>query len=205
MPPHFIYFDMGNVLLRFSHERQAAQMAQITGVSADRVWQILFDEGLHWSYERGELTPEQFYSEFCEMVGASLDRARLDHAANDIFELNVPIVALVGQIAKAGYRLGILSNTTATHWQYCTSRFGVLTSVFRVHALSFRIGAMKPDARIFAAAAKLAAVPPADIFFADDRPDHVASARSMGFDAVVYESVALLNEELRRRGVVLNY
>jgi glucose-1-phosphatase len=205
MQPQFLYFDMGNVLLHFSHEREAEQMAAVAGVSPNLVRKILFEDGLHWAYERGDLTREQFYARFCELVGAKPDLIALNQAANDIFELNVRIVALLGQLAHAGYRLGILSNTSSTHWQHCTSRFSMLTWLFRVHALSFQLRALKPESQIFTGAAKLAGVEPAEIFFIDDRPEHVAAAREAGWDAVIYESVAQVNEELRQRGIKINY
>ena len=116
MQPRFLYFDMGNVLLHFSHEREAEQMAAVAGVSPNLVRKILFEDGLHWAYERGDLTREQFYARFCELVGAKPDLIALNQAANDIFELNVRIVALLGQLAHAGYPLGILSNTSGWHW-----------------------------------------------------------------------------------------
>ena len=53
MPPQFFYFDMGNVLLGFSHERMAEQMARVAKIDARRDWTILFEDGLHWAYERG--------------------------------------------------------------------------------------------------------------------------------------------------------
>ena len=205
MPPQFLYFDMGNVLLSFSHEREAEQMAAVAGVSPDTVRRILFEDGLHWAYERGDLSREQFYSRFCELAGARPDLHALNQAANDIFALNVRIVALLGQLAHAGYALGILSNTSPTHWQHCTRRFSMLTWLFPVHALSFQLRAIKPEPQIFTAAAELAGCEPAGIFFTDDRPEHVAAARAAGWDAVVYESVAQVNEELRQRGVKINY
>jgi FMN phosphatase YigB (HAD superfamily) len=209
MKPQFLYFDLGNVLLPFSHQRMAEQMGRVAGVPAQRAWQILFDDGLHWDYERGELTEDQFYTRFCELCGTSTDRtaldwAALDQAANDIFEVNISLIALIGHLAATGCPLGILSNTTSSHWRYCTSRYGVL-GLFRVHALSFRLRAMKPDSQIYRAAAKLANTPPDRIFFTDDRPEHVAAARAAGWDAIAYESVSQVNEHLRGRGVVINY
>ena len=205
MLSQFFYFDMGNVLLRFSHERMAEQMARVAGIDARQAWRILFEDGLHWSYERGELKEEQFYGRFCELAGTRLDMVALDDAANDIFELNAPIVGLVGRMAGAGYRLGVASNTTASHWDYCASRFAILRSIFPVHAISYRIRAMKPDPQFYAAAAKIADVAPPHIFFTDDRADNVAAAVTAGWDAVVFESVSQLNEALRSRGVVINY
>jgi putative hydrolase of the HAD superfamily len=209
MTPQFLYFDMGNVLLRFSHEREAEQMARVIGVAPERAWQIVFDEGLHWQFERGEITEDEFYDRFLKQAGLdpgdpTLDRAALDLAANDIFELNVPIVPLCGHLVMAGYRLGVLSNTSAPHWRHCTARFSMLTTLFSVHAVSFRLGAMKPDRLAFERAAELAGARPEDIFFTDDRDENVAAAREVGYDAVLFESVSQLNEALRQRGVRIN-
>jgi glucose-1-phosphatase len=202
----FIYFDLGNVLLRFSHERAAEQMGRVAGVPAQKVWDVVFATGgMEDAYERGDLSREQFYARFCEAVGSRSDLAALDLAGSDIFDLNVPLVGLVGHLYATGHRLGILSNTSLSHWEYVTGRFGILTSMFSVYALSFRLRAMKPDRAIYDAAAKLAATPPEQIFFTDDRPEHVAAARAAGWDAVQYESVGQLNAEFRRRGVTMNY
>jgi FMN phosphatase YigB (HAD superfamily) len=210
MLPQFIYFDMGNVLLRFSHARAAEQMARVAGVPVERMWQVVFEEGLEAKYERGDLTRAEFYNRVCEAVGArpgtgAIDIDALDHAGNDIFELNVPIVALVGHLFANGFRLGVFSNTSASHWQHCTGKFAILSAVFCVHALSYRLRAMKPEPAAYAAAARLAATPPERIFFTDDREENVAAARLAGWDAVRYESVVQLHEQLRRRGLIMNY
>src|SRR5262245_4110893 len=207
MRPQFIYFDMGNVLLHFSHEKMAQQMARVAGIEPALAWQILFDghAALEWAYERGELTRDEFYSRFCQAVGASPDIEPLDAAGNDIFELNAPIIGPVGRLAAAGYRLGVCSNTTRSHWIYCTGRFRALTKAFSVYALSFELRAMKPDPKFYVAATKLTGVGPEGVFFIDDRPDNVAAAVAAGWDAVQYESVSQLNDALRSRGVVINY
>lgn len=206
MPPRFFYFDMGNVLLRFSHERMAEQLAAASGTTAPTAWKILFEDGLHWEYERGELSRQQFYARFCQAADVALtDIERLDAAGNDIFEVNALMVGLVGRLAGAGYRLGILSNTTKSHWQHCLRRYGSLRSVFGVYALSYELKAMKPAPGVYEAAAKLAGVPASQVFFTDDRPENVAAALAAGFDAVRYESVSQVNEELRQRGVRTNF
>ena len=202
----FLYFDMGNVLLPFSHERMAEQLAHVAGTDPHIAWRILFEDGLHWSYERGEFSREQFYSRFCEEAGVPLgDIQALDEAGNDIFQLNAPLIGLVGKLRAAGYRLGVLSNTSASHWAHCTRRFRALTSVFGVHALSYEFHALKPAAAVYAAAQKLAGVPAEQIFFTDDRPENAAAALAAGWDAVPYESVSQLNEALRQRGIRINY
>jgi glucose-1-phosphatase len=206
MPPTFFYFDMGNVLLRFSHERMATQMAGVVGIESRRAWQILFEDGLHWAYERGQFDADEFYGRFCAAAGASPpDIAALDAAGNDIFELNAPIVGLVGKLVAAGHRLGVCSNTTASHWIHCASRYSFLTTMFPTHALSYRVLAMKPDPRFYAAATDLTGAGPRDIFFTDDRAENVTAATKAGWDAVRFESVSQLNEALRCRSCLINY
>jgi glucose-1-phosphatase len=206
MTPKFFYFDMGNVVLYFSHERMAEQMAHVAGIDAKVAWRILFENGLEWAYERGEMTREQFYGRFCGAAGVPLsDIDALDAAGNDIFALNPPMIGLAGRLAGAGHRLGVCSNTTRSHWSYCTGRFAALTSVFSVHALSYQLGAMKPDCKFYLAATELIGVAPEQIFFTDDRPDNISAAKVAGWDAVLYESVSQVNEELRQRNVVINF
>ncbi len=204
MPPQFIYFDMGNVLLHFSHERQAEQIARVCGRSAAEIYRLLYQDGLHWQAERGEAPPDVFYERFCEATGTRPDRAAFEAASNDIFWLNASIVPLVSQLHGAGYRLGVLSNTSEAHWEFCRRKYRLM-EVFDVYALSFAIRAMKPGAKIYAESARLAGASPGEIFFTDDRADNVAGAKQAGWDAVVFESAEQLNAALRHRGVITNY
>ena len=42
MPPKFIYFDLGNVLLNFSDERACRQMAAVCGATPEAVADAMF-------------------------------------------------------------------------------------------------------------------------------------------------------------------
>lgn len=203
--PRFLYFDMGNVLLTFSHRLAAEQLGRLAGISAERAYEIVFDQGLHWEFERGELTRQQFHQRFCQAAAVQPpDFAEFEQAGSAIFEVNPGIVPLVTHLRYAGYRLGVLSNTTEPHWTYVTRRFYLLT-YFDVQALSYQIGAMKPADSVYLAAAELAGVPPAEIFFTDDRPENVAGALAAGYDAVLFTTVLQLARDLRKRNVVTNY
>ncbi len=202
----FFYFDMGNVLLMFSHERMAAQMAAVVGIEQQRAWDILFGGDLGIRHESGTITNEQFYDEFCRAAGKTgVDRAALDLAACDIFWLHVPMVAIAGRLNAAGYRLGVLSNTNDAHWRYVTGRFSYLSTMFHVRAMSYDIHVMKPDSRIYVEAARLAGVEPSEVFYTDDRPENIEGAIAAGFDAVLFTTPAALSRELWRRGIALNY
>jgi putative hydrolase of the HAD superfamily len=206
VPPRFIYFDMGGVLLRFSHRRAAQQMAEVAGLPFELVWQVVFEERLELEHEAGQIDDEGFCEAFCQRTNSRPDPRALLLAGSDIFELNASIVPVVTQLAASGWRTGVLSNTSPPHWAWVTSgRFGILPGGFRAFALSYELKALKPDPTIYRRAAELAGVAPEEVFFVDDHAENVAAAREAGFDAVLYSTAAALAAELRRRGVSFNY
>lgn len=206
MRPDIIYFDLGNVLLLFDHERACRQMAEVAGVDAAKVRRIVFDSDVEIRYEAGEISSREFYELFCRETGTRPDYDELARAAGDIFEVNGPIKPVVGGLASAGQRLGMLSNTCEIHWNWFSGdRFGIIPSMFEVIVLSFRVGAVKPDAKIFQAAAEMAGAAFENILYIDDVPGHVAAARRLGIDAIEYTTTTQLVEELRRRDVTMNY
>lgn len=206
MPPALIYFDLGNVILHFSHERAARQMAEVAGVAPERVWEIIFGGGLEWRCETGELDGPGLFEIFCRQTGTLPDYDQLEEAGSAIFEVNAPLRPLLSALRAGGQRLGILSNTSASHWNYITARRdALLPEVFDFYVLSYQVGCMKPGAEIYHIAAEQAGLPPERIFFTDDRADNVAGARAAGFDAVQFVGAAELAGELRSRGVECEY
>ena len=178
--PEFIYFDLGKVLLDFSVERMTRQLAEVAGITPQRVMQVVFESDLQRRYESGQVSSREFYEMFCRETATQPDYQALARAGSDIFTLRAEMLPLIAQLQQAGRRLGILSNTCEIHWEYCLGRFRILTDVFQVHALSYRLGVCKPDAAIFQAAAELAGVEPRAIFFVDDLPQHVAGPGPSG-------------------------
>lgn len=205
MKPEFFYFDLGKVLIDFSVERMCRQMGDAAGIDPARVMEIVFAGGLEADYEAGKISSREFYERFCRQTGTSPDYDTLARAGSDIFTPNAGIMPLIAELSQSGYRLGILSNTCEGHWEYCMERYSILRECFAVYALSYRIGACKPDAAIFAKAAELAGCRPERIFYTDDLAGHVAGARAAGFDAVQYTSTPELAAELRKRGVDVGF
>jgi glucose-1-phosphatase len=204
MTPRFIYFDLGKVLLDFDPERMYRQIADVAGIGAEQV-QAALAAGLQVAYELGKLDSRGVHEAFCRQTCTHLDYEGFSLACNDIFTPIGSMQAVVAQLYQAGHRLGILSNTCDGHWDYCLRRYGFLREFFSVYALSFEIGAAKPEGTIFHKAADLAGCRPDEIFYADDIAGHVAGARGVGYDAVVYTSTADLVEDLRRRNFAFNY
>lgn len=198
----FLYFDLGNVLLHFDHEIACRQMAEVAGVSTDRVREAVFDSGLELRYERGELTTAGFYDEFCQRTGTQPPRAPLMDAASRIFSPNQPVFDLVERLAEQSLPLGILSNTCAAHWDHVTAEYPLLDHAFAVRTLSYEVVSLKPEPRIYQLAVERAGCGAAAMFFVDDRLENVAAALDAGWDAVHYRSADQLRGELQSRSLL---
>lgn len=202
--PCFFYFDLGNVLLKYDHAIAYRQMADVAGISVQRVREIVCDDGLQLAYERGVLSTRKFHELFCERSGVRTSLADLLHAASDMFEPDATVARIALRLRATGRRLGILSNTCEAHWEFCAGRFPLLAEAFDVAVLSYRLGLLKPERAIYEAASELAGVSPGEIFFIDDRAENVAGALDAGFDAARFTSAASLISELKRRDVCLD-
>jgi HAD superfamily hydrolase (TIGR01509 family) len=206
MPPRFLYFDMGNVLLSFSHERMCSQMAAVAGINAETVRRVLFDEtpelrSLQWQFERGELDTEAVYEAFCNAIGSRPERAALYAAASDMFAELPESVALIRRLHAAGNRLGVLSNTNPVDFEFARERFSFLRECFELAVVSYEAREMKPHRAIYEHAAKVAGVAPHEVLFTDDREENVVGAIEAGLDAVLFTSVTQLEGDLATRGV----
>lgn len=97
----------------------------------------------------------------------------------------------------------LVSNTNSLHWEGVLAVLPELSGLVPLRALSFEIGAAKPDAAHFEAALALAGARAEDSVYADDRPELVAAARRLGIDAFVVSRPEDLEGELQRRGLLL--
>ncbi|NIL97741.1 MAG: HAD-IA family hydrolase [Planctomycetales bacterium] len=206
MQTRFIYFDLGNVLLRFCRQRQFQQMADVAGLDPEQVRVAVMESGLHEMYESGAVSTAIFFQRFCQATGACCDDQMLRQAGSDIFWPNYSMIPLVAALRSAGYRLGVLSNTNPAHWEWISQgRFGLLPGYFEQIVLSYQVGAMKPARNIYQTAVACAGVEPAEIFYMDDIEQNVMGAQQAGFDAVTYTTTDALVHALRQRGLRFNY
>ena len=195
-------FDMGNVLVHFSHERMCAQMGALCEKSAEEIRDVLFESDLQADFERGRFSEQELHRRFEESVGTAVGFEALKRAGSDIFQLNSPMPALLDSLKTQGYRLVLLSNTSITHFEWVWDQFEVLQK-FDDHVASYRVGAIKPEAAIFEAALETIECDPAECFYTDDITHYVETARSHGLQAEVFTDVETLREHFGQLGVAL--
>jgi glucose-1-phosphatase len=205
MRPQFIYFDLGNVLFAFDRERAFRQMAAVCGASVKVVEEAALGSGLQVALETGRIDWATAHAEFSRQTGTTSDSAALAAAASDMFTLRVEMLPVLAAIERTGCPTGLLSNTCGIHWRHLLDAgYAILPGRFVRQVLSYEVGVMKPDAGIYAAAAATAGVPAHRIFFCDDLPQHVAAARTAGWDAELFTSASDLIDQLAARGLTLS-
>ena len=195
-----VLFDVGNVLLFFSHDRMCCQLAAVLDCDSEAVRERLFGSGLADEYDCGRISTDVVLANLAALAGGSFDAEAARMAAAEIFEPNLEILPVVEALSMQGTRLVLLSNTCEVHSHYYLNTFAVF-SFFDGRVLSHEVGLRKPDPAIFRAALEEAGCGPEECFFVDDLTEHVAAARECGIDSVVFEGVAQLQAELGLRGV----
>jgi FMN phosphatase YigB (HAD superfamily) len=202
MPVTFVYFDLGNVLLKFDNQRACRQMAERMEIPIESLCALFQEKDYPRRLELGTVTVEEVYADLCRAFGNRCSLHDVKYAGCDMFQVNQAMVPLVTRLVVAGVRVGILSNTSSAHWEFITDgRFRFINDLFEQYALSFQIGAMKPAAGIYTAAARLAGCDPASIFFMDDHAENVQGASDAGWQAVPFQSPHQLAEEMRQSGL----
>ncbi|MCA9266823.1 MAG: HAD family phosphatase [Planctomycetales bacterium] len=204
MPPEFFYFDMGNVLLSFDYDVAARNMAAVCGAPAALCREVGIDSDLLTQFETGKLTPAQFHEEFSRRTNTTSDRDALLHARSDMFQVMAPTIRVLVQLKGVRQRTGLLSNTSADHFELCRRRFAAIRDLFDVYVLSYEVGVMKPDDAIYTQAIAQAGAPAERIFYCDDREENVVAAQRHNIDAVLFTSADQLIRDLRERGVEMN-
>lgn len=200
----FAYFDLGNVLVGFSHQKACRQLAGISGRTVKEVEHLLFESPLQMAFERGELDTPQICGEIRRGLGFEAGDARIETAISDIFWPLEDSRHLVESLARTGIPMGILSNTCDAHWRQVNAVTAPwLRDVFSVFMLSFELGSAKPDAAIYGHAIAAAAVAPDTVFFVDDRPENVAAAAEAGIAARLFTGVSALRQDLQELGIGL--
>ncbi len=191
-----IFFDLGNVLIFFSHQKMCRQVAEYCGLDLKQVDDLLL--GYLDPYERGHLDSQTLYRQVSALSNKKLDFDTLMRAVGDIFEPNLPVIAIAQELKKRGHRLFLLSNTCDAHFSFAYSQFPFLKE-FDGYVLSYEVGARKPEKQIYEKALEIAGCQNKECFYTDDIFAYIEGARSLEIDAEQYKTPEELIQHLNVR------
>jgi putative hydrolase of the HAD superfamily len=194
-----IIFDLGKVLIHFDFKRGYQALEGLCPYAASEIPKRLAPTGLVERFETGLIEPRDFVAQFSRILDLHLDYDHFCRIWSSIFTVPlVPESLLEGLAAR--YRLLLLSNTNAIHFEMVRENYPMLRH-FHHRILSHEVHAMKPRPEIFQTAIERAGCRPEECFYTDDIADYVQAARRLGIDAVQFESLEQLLRELRARGI----
>jgi len=195
-----IIFDLGRVLIHFDFKRSYRAFESLCPHAAADIPKLLAPTGLVQRFETGLVEPRPFVNELCGILDLRVDYEQFCGIFNDIFTETLVPESLLERLA-ARYRLLLLSNTNAIHFEMLRRSYEPLLRHFHHLILSYEVKAMKPQREIYEAALRVAGCRPEECFYTDDIAAYVEGARQLGIDAVQFESAGQIERELRSRGV----
>jgi len=196
-----VIFDLGRVIVPFDFRRGYAQLEPLCGIPAAEIPGRIATTDLVRRFESGQIEPKAFVRDISAHLGFDISYDRFCEIWMSIFLPETLIPEDLLETIGNTHRLVLLSNTNYIHFEGIRSNYHILRH-FDEFVLSYKVGAMKPSPLIYRRAIEAAQCAPGECFFTDDIEEYVEGAKSMGIDAVQFESAAQIQEELRRRGVV---
>lgn len=199
--PRALLLDLGNVLVRFDHGVTLARLERATGFPAEALRPHVFGP-LERDFDLGRIDAAAFFRAVEGAAGLPcLPDTAWVAAWRDIFFRDERALALLSRLAPDVTPV-LVSNTNPLHWEGVLAVAPELPRLLPLRALSFEVGAGKPDPAHFRAALALAAATPRDAVFADDREEMVAAAWALGIDGFVVRTPGGLEADLQSRGLL---
>ncbi len=179
-----IVFDLGNVLIPIDWPRSKKCFENISNTTISPEIETQLEE-IATASEKGLITENEFRERFCAALKASIDKETFDKCWNSIIIDYPQQSRLLTYLLAEKYDIYILSNLNSIHYRYIKTLPLWDEKPFKKLFLSFRMLSVKPEKEIFEKLIKEINVKPEEIIYFDDRTDHIATARSMGINAVI--------------------
>lgn len=195
-----VFFDIGNVLLKFSIRKVIGKFSSVVGRHPLKIARYLWSSDVGHRIERGEMSSEQIYEMFQKELGFKGTFAQFRILWCDHFTLDRASLSLLKKSA-ARVPTYLLSNTNALHIDFIRERYGFIDEVAGA-IYSHEVGARKPEPAIYKAALKLSKTAPHETVFVDDLKPNVAAARKLGIIGIQFEGAADLRNRFKSLGIL---
>jgi putative hydrolase of the HAD superfamily len=203
LPPGIshVIFDLGQVLTLVDESVAVRVVSARTGRAEDEVNTAMFSPERKLPLESGSQT----WAEYSEMIRSELDLDMDDKEFRAVFTSVLtpyePMFDIVRSLAPR-FKLGCCSNTSGAHWDEIRASVPV-TDLFGPKVLSFEVGSMKPDQRIYRDLINACAAKPHQIVFIDDNQKNIESALAAGIQALQFTTIQQLEYDLHQLGINL--
>lgn len=191
-----IIFDLGNVTIKFNETPTFRKWAECGSKPFAEVKEYHKNSSTRKAFERGEVTPRQFYSRFAEDLGLRIGYNEFVQNYCEIFTRNIEVEKIIKSL-KGRVKLVLLSNTNVLQYEFARKKFKII-DVFDKHIASHEVGMRKPNPLIFLKAVQKAGTLPFNCAYFDDIAEFVYVARMLGIKAFQYKNMEKLNLDLKK-------
>ena len=199
-----VVFDYGQVISFPQDPRVIDELAGLCGVDRTKFEPLLWS--LRIEYDRGTISSREYYKEILTHLDVYPDANKIDQLIEmDLASwknINQETVALMEEIKKAGYILGILSNMPNDFLIWARKNIPVF-SLPHIGLYSCEVNLIKPEKAIYRKLISLSGTESGELVFFDDNMENVNSAKAMGIEAILWESCESARRRLISMGVLL--
>jgi putative hydrolase of the HAD superfamily len=151
--------------------------------------------------ERGEMSESDFLDDLCWALEEELGHRPTLHRFREVYfdalHANEPMLDLMRELRRRGYRLAILTNNVR-EWEKEWRAKLPIDEIFETVVDSAWVGMRKPDHAIYnLTLERLGSVDARECLFVDDNELNVEAARELGMTAVHFESNEQAIPEIR--------
>ncbi len=200
-PPSVVVFDLGKVLVDFDYTIAAKKIASKGTILAEKIYEFIALSPLLFKYETGLVTRQEFFDAVCETTGYAGDLEEFAGFFADIFTPIDPMVELHSALREARIPTYIFSNTNDLAISHIRKNFPFFNN-FDGYILSYEVGAMKPDAKIYEALEKMAGKRGPDVLYLDDRLENISAGAARGWQVILQETPEKTLAAIRKLGLL---
>ena len=175
-----VAFDIGKVLLDFDYSIFVEKMAKKSRCNEVDLNVYLNQSPLLAEYESGFLSSFEFYERVRKETGFAGSEAGFAKLFEDIFTPISGMIDIHQKIANSGIRTYTFSNTNEMAVRYISRNYGFWSN-FSDHVLSHKVGALKPQSKIYEVLEEISGLQGAKIAYVDDLPLNCKAGRDRGW------------------------
>jgi putative hydrolase of the HAD superfamily len=199
LPVRAVILDYGEVLCFQPTPEALERMAKVFQIEPELFLERYIPT--RGPYDQGLLSAEEYWANFARDAGVEIDAARIETLrtwdTGMWSRINVEMIDWLEQLRAAGLTTALLSNMQFDMAAHARENFPWFAH-FDHQILSCEIKLIKPDAAIFRHTVERLGLRPHETLFVDDREANIEAAQKVGLNAMRFESVGQLREDLRK-------
>jgi putative hydrolase of the HAD superfamily len=196
--PIALVFDLGNVLLPIDLDKTYEAFASFSNqFNAEEIKHVTLEEGLWVKYESGLQSDKEFETFIVERFNLTCTSEQFQQAFNALLlRFSKDSCEYIKQLGLK-FPTYLLSNTSRIHSkEFLDSsfpNFELFDSFKQIH-LSYEMGFVKPDPRIYLQVIDENQLHGHHVVFFDDNVNNIEAAKKIGWDAILINPVTSIQQ-----------